>query len=182
MKKFSIGLILLFVGFAAQAQSKIGTIDAEYILSQMPESTDINKQLEDYNKELQADLQKDINDYQAAVKEYQTVSDSLSETALKEKQSKIVELENNIKGFRQKASVMLQMRRNELTKPLYGKIDAAMQKVIADEGYTQIFHASAQGLAYSRAEDDITDKVMKIMGVTPKPAPAQDSTSTSQNK
>lgn len=168
------------MGMAVQAQSKIGTIDAEYILAQMPESTDINKQLEDYNKELQADLQKDITDYQDAVKEYQTVSDSLTETALKEKQSKIVELENNIKGFRQKASVMIQMKRNELTKPLYEKIDAAMQKVIADEGFTQIFHAGAQGLAYSRAEDDITDKVMKIMGVTPKPAPAQDT--ASQNK
>ncbi|AVR43938.1 outer membrane chaperone Skp [Christiangramia fulva] len=180
MKKFSIGLILLFVGLAAQAQSKIGTIDAEYILAQMPESIDINKQLENYNKELQGELQKNINDYQSLVKEYQAATDTLTEASRKEKESKIIELENDIKNFRQKASVMMQMRRNELTNPLYDKIDAAMKKVIAQEGYTQIFHANATGLAYSRAEDDITEKVMKIMGVTPKPAPAQDS--ASQNK
>lgn len=181
MKQFSIGLLLLFVGFAAQAQSKIGTIDAEYILAQMPESTDINKQLEDYNKELQGELQNTINDYQTAVKDYQASNDTLTDASRKEKQAKIVELENDIKNFRQKASVMIQMKRNELSGPLYEKIDAAMQKVIADEGYTQIFHAGAQGLAYSRAEDDITERVMKLMGVTPKPAP-QAADSTAQNK
>ncbi len=180
MKQFSIGLLLLFVGFAAQAQSKVGTIDAEYILAQMPESTSINKQLEDYNKELQGELQNNINQYQTLVKEYQASTDSLTDASRKEKESKIMELENDIKNFRQKASVMIQMKRNELTGPLYEKIDVALKKVIADEGYTQIFHASASDLAYSRPEDDITDKVMKIMGVTPKPAPQQDS--TAQNK
>lgn len=180
MKQFSIALLLLFVGFAGQAQSKIGTIDAEYILAQMPESTDINKQLEDYNKELQGELQNTINEYQTAVKDYQASNDTLTDASRKEKQAKIVELENDIKNFRQKASVMMQMKRNELSGPLYEKIDAAMKKVIANKGYTQIFHASATDLAYSRPEDDITEEVMKIMGVTPKPAPQTDT--TAQNK
>ena len=60
---------------------------------------------------------------------------------------------------------MMQMKRNELTGPLYDKIDKAMKEEIEEEGFTQIFHAGASGLAYSTTEDDITLKVMSKLGV-----------------
>lgn len=177
MKRISLGILLLFIAFSANAQSKIGTIDAEYILSQMPENTEVNKGLEEYNKQLQGDLETSIKEYETLVKDYQATGEDLEEEARKEKENKIIELENEIKGFRQKAGVMMQVKRNELTGPLYEKIDAAMKEVIAEGGYTQIYHAGASGLAFSRAEDDITLKVMEKMGVEPKqPQPAAENT------
>lgn len=177
MKRISLGILLLFIAFSANAQSKIGTIDAEYILSQMPENTEVNKALETYNKELQADLEASIKEYETLVKDYQANSESFEDTIRKQKEDKIIELENGIKGFRQKASVMMQMKRNDLTGPLYDKIDKAMQEVITEDGFTQIFHAGASGLAYSRAEDDITLKVMDKLGIEPKePQPAAENT------
>ena len=173
MKRISIALLLMFVAFSANAQSKIGTIDAEYILAQMPENMEVGKQMEAYNEELQADLKTNIGEYETLVKDYQETNAGLTEDAKKEKESKIIGLENDIKNFRQKASVMMQMRRNELTGPLYEKIDAAMKEVINAEGYTQIFHAGGNGIAYSRTEDDITLKVMKKMGIEPKASAEQ---------
>lgn len=177
MKRVILGILLLFIAFSGKAQSKIGTIDAEYILSQMPDNTEVNKNLETYNKELQEDLKANIQEYETLVKEYQDTSESLEEEARKEKESQIIELENDIKGFRQKASLLIQMRRNELTGPLYEKIDVAMKKIILEEGFTQIFHAGASGLAFSRAEDDITLKVMDELGIEAKdPKPAVENT------
>ncbi|MCM8568039.1 OmpH family outer membrane protein [Gramella jeungdoensis] len=177
MKQLSLGILLLFIAFSANAQSKIGTIDAEYILSQMPENTEVNAGLDAYNKELQGELQTNIKEYEALVKDYQDTSADLTEEEKKEKESKIIELENNIKGFRQKASVMMQMKRNELTGPLYEKIDKAMKEVIAEEGFTQIFHSGASGLAFSRVEDDITLKVMDKLGIEPQdPQPEPENT------
>ena len=170
MKRLSLAILMMLVAFSSNAQSKIGTIDAEYILSQLPETVEVNNSLKTYNEELQADLNSTIQEYEGLVNEYQESVASLEEEAKKEKENKIIELENSIKGFRQKASVMMQMKRNELNGPLYEKIDAAMQKIISAEGYTQIFHSGASGLAFSRAEDDITEKVMKELGVEPKPA------------
>ncbi|GAA4318781.1 hypothetical protein GCM10023115_44800 [Pontixanthobacter gangjinensis] len=167
----------MFFAFSSNAQSKIGTIDAEYILSQMPENTDVSQGLESYNKELQSDLESSIKEYETMVKDYQANSETYSDTLKKQKEDKIIELENNIKGFRQKAGVMMQMKRNELTGPLYEKIDKAMQEVIAEEGYTQIFHAGSNALAFSRVEDDITLKVLKKLGIEPKdPKPAAENT------
>ena len=171
MKRISLSILLMILAFTSNAQSKIGTIDAEYILSQLPETADMNKSLEEYNQKLQADLENNIKQYETLVKNYQTNAADLDEEAKKDKEQEIIELENNIKGFRQKATVMLQMKRNELTGPLYDRIDVAMQKVIMEEGYTQIFNTTgASGLAYSRVEDDITDKVIKELGIVVKPA------------
>ncbi|MGA8855023.1 MAG: OmpH family outer membrane protein [Christiangramia sp.] len=169
MKRISLGILLLFIAFSANAQSKIGTIDAEYILAQMPENTQVNTSLETYNEKLQADLKTNIQEYESLVKDYQETGKDLEEEARRKKEDTIIGLENDIKGFRQKATVMMQMKRSELTGPLYEKIDAAMKKVIAKEGYTQIFHAGASGLAFSSEENDITDKVMKELGLEPKP-------------
>lgn len=177
MKRISLGILLLFIAFSTNAQSRIGTIDAEYILAQMPENIEVNKALEEYNKQLQGDLETSIKEYETLVKDYQTTNEDLEEEARKEKETKIIELENEIKGFRQKAGVMMQVKRNELTGPLYEKIDAAMKQVIAEGRYTQIFHAGASGLAFSRVEDDITQQVMEKMGVEPKqPQPAAENT------
>ena len=143
----------------------------------MPENTEVNKGLETYNKELQGDLETTIKEYETLVKDYQANNESFTDTVKKQKEDKIIELENSIKGFRQKASVMMQMKRNELTGPLYQKIDEAMKEVIAEEGFTQIFHAGASGLAFSRVEDDITLKVMDKLGIEPKePQPAPENT------
>ncbi|MDT0644694.1 OmpH family outer membrane protein [Zunongwangia sp. F363] len=176
MKKTGLLFTLLFVSVMASAQTKTGTIDADYILSQMPEITNVNKGLEEYNTELQADLQKNIDSYEGLVGDYQENNTSFTDEQKKQKETEIIGLENEIKGFRQKASVMLQMKRNELTKPLYEKIDAAMRKVIAAEGYTHILNAGGNSLAFASEEYDITLKVMKEMGISapaPAPAPAQ---------
>ena len=160
-------LLIAFLTFSifASAQTKVGTIDTDYILSQMPEMEAVNKGLETYDKELQQDFQANVKQYDTLVKTYQANAESLAAEARQESESKIIELENQIKQFRQRAQLMMQMRRNELTNPLYKKIDAAMRAVIEEEGFTQILHAGGNSLAFSAEEYDITEKVMNKMGI-----------------
>lgn len=166
MKKFIALFSLALISFTSSAQSKIGTIDAEYILAQLPEMTQVNEGMKTYNEELQKELEATIAKYETQVKDYQESNATLSEEDRKTKESEIISLENDIKSFRQKASVMMQMRRNELTKPLYDKINEAMQQVIQEDNYTHIFHAGGNALAFAEAESDITEKVMAKLGVT----------------
>ncbi|MDX1427085.1 MAG: OmpH family outer membrane protein [Salegentibacter mishustinae] len=160
-------LLIAFLTFSifASAQTKVGTIDTDYILSQMPEMEAVNKGLETYDKELQQDFQANVKQYDTLVKTYQANAESLAADARQESESKIIELENQIKQFRQRAQLMMQMRRNELTNPLYKKIDAAMRAVIDEEGFTQILHAGGNSLAFSAEKYDITEKVMTKMGI-----------------
>lgn len=170
MKKIVFALALFLITLSTQAQSKIGTLDADYVLSQLPEIEEVNKGLETYNSELQKNLDSTITKYEVLIKDYQENSASLSEEDKKTKEGDIISLENDIKGFRQKASVMLQMRRNELTQPLYEKINAAMLEIVAEEGFTQIIHSGSNALAFSIQEADITVKVLEKLGIKVDPA------------
>lgn len=169
---------MLCFSLMATAQTKVGTIDADYIISQMPEAADVNQGLKDYNTQLQNEMDQTIKKYDSIVKNYQAVSADLNDEAKKQEQSKIIGLENDIKSFRQKASVMMQMKRNELSQPLYKKIDKAMREVIAEEGYTQILHAGGNSLAYADERYDITEKVMKKLGIKIDTTTAQQATQT----
>lgn len=168
MKNLILVLAVLFFGLNAQAQTKVGTIDAEFILQQMPEMAQVQEGVTAYNTELQDTLQADIKKYEGLVAEYQKNNTTYTEEEKATKETEIIGLENQIKNFRQKASVLLQLRNNELAKPLYLKIDEAMKAVIKEGGYTHIWNGTATGLAYADAKYDITDAVMAKMGITVK--------------
>lgn len=168
MKKIILLLALLLVGISSQAQTKTGTIDAEYILSLMPEISQVETNLQEYNKQLQEELQQTIKKYEDLVTEYQANAATYSEEEKAKKESEIIALENEIKNFRQKASVLIQMRRNELTQPLYQKIDEAMQTVIREQNYTHIFNLSGAGgnnIAFADPNFDITAAVMAKLNI-----------------
>ena len=168
MKNIIVVLAILITGSSLHAQTKIGTIDADFILQQMPEMAQVEEGLKTYNLELQEELKSSVKQYEEMVSVYQTNVETFNEEEKKSKEDEIITLENEIKNFRQKASVLMQMRNNELTQPLYLKIDGAMKAIIADQGYTQILNTSANGLAFADEKYDITDAVMKKLGVTAK--------------
>lgn len=165
MKKHILVLTVLLTGILTQAQTKVGTIDAEFILGQLPEIASVEEGLKTYNTELQEELQKNITSYEELIADYQANNTTLAEEEKATKETEIMGLENDIKNFRQKASVLLQMRRNELTKPLYDKIDVAMKQVITEQKYTQIINSSANALAFADPAYDITDAVLEKLGV-----------------
>ena len=165
MKNILLALAIFITSINIQAQTKVGTIDAEYILAQMPEVSTVEEGLKTYNLKLQGDLQASIAKYEELVASYQANTATFTEEEKTTKESEIISIENDIKSFRQKASTLMQLRRNELTQPLYLKIDEAMKAIIAEENYTQIFNTSINGLAYADEKYDITDAVMKKLGI-----------------
>tara|TARA_R100000935_G_scaffold10034_2_gene20018 strand:- start:84 stop:596 length:513 start_codon:yes stop_codon:yes gene_type:complete len=165
MKNIVLALAIFITGISLQAQSKIGTIDAEFILGQMPEIPTVEESLKTYNLKLQEDLQVTLKKYEELIADYKSNSTTFTEEIKVEKESEILSLENDIKNFRQKASVLIQVKRNELTQPLYEKINTAMRTIVAEQKYTQIFNTSVNGLAYSDEKFDITQAVMTKLGI-----------------
>lgn len=165
MKNILVALAILLTSVSLNAQTKVGTIDAEFILAQMPETKTVEEDIKAYNLKLQEELQNTIKKYEELVAAYQTDNATLSEEEKGTKESEIISVENDIKNFRQKATVLMQVRRNELTQPLYMKIDAAMKTIIEKEKYTQIFNTSINGMAYADEKFDITDAVLAKLGI-----------------
>ncbi len=166
MKNFILSIAVFTTVLFSQAQTKVGTIDADYILGNMPEMASVEQGLQTYSANLQSQMEESVKKYDSLISEYKAKNESFSEEQLKTKQQEIITVENDLKTFKQKASMMLQMKKNELTQPLYAKIDAAMKQVIEAQKYTQILNASTNGLAYADPRFDITDAVLSKLGIT----------------
>ena len=62
-----LNIIFLFICITGFSQTKVGTINVDYIVSLMPELEDVKKDVEAYSKTLDADLQKKVTDYKAKI-------------------------------------------------------------------------------------------------------------------
>ncbi|AXT53416.1 OmpH family outer membrane protein [Aquimarina sp. BL5] len=165
MKNILFPILLLIISAQTIAQSKVGTIDSEFILSKLPELTKVQEDLKAYNTKLEGDLKVKVDDYQAKVKAYQESVATMTEPMKKTKQEEIIALENDITKFRQNGSQLVQIEQNRLLQPLYTKIGTALEEIAKAEGYTQVLTITTSGLAYIDPKFDLTKTVMTKLGI-----------------
>jgi len=160
MKYLSILLLAILTSFQLNAQSKVGTIDIDYIVSVMPQLEQVNKDVKAYSDELENQLQVKITKYQVLVKVYQENEASYDETVIKERQDEIIALEQDIQKFQKNATSLVQIRQNELVNPLYQLIGEAMNTIAEEGKFTQVFTIN-NSIAYLDPKLDITLAVIE---------------------
>ncbi len=165
MKKLSIIIIAIIFSIQLNAQSKVGTVDIEYILSTMPQLDQLRADVKSYNDGLENQSKLKIKTYQTLIDSYQQNESSYTEAIKKEKQSEIIALENDIKKFQQNSNKLAQLKQDELVQPLYQMIGEALNTVSKAENFTQVFTIN-NNIVYLDPNMDLTLKVMKKMGLT----------------
>jgi outer membrane protein len=163
-----IKLFFLFVSISSFAQSKVGTIDIDFIITKMPEITNVQKQLEDYKAELDLDFNKNMDVYNALIKTYTDNEVTFTIAVKKQKQDEIVAAENDLGKFQQNGTKLMSIRRDALLQPLYQKIGSALGKVAEENAYTQVFQIE-ENLVYLDDKFDLTIQVLKVLGVEIEP-------------
>jgi len=155
---------ILFLCITGFSQTKVGTIDVDLILSKMPEIKKVQTDVEAYGKQLDSDLSKKIEEYQSLVDIYKTGEANFTDTQKTEQQKKIIASENDINAFQQNATKLINLKRDEVMKPLYNKIRVALDKIALQEGYTQILQLDAS-IVFITEKYDITKAVITELGL-----------------
>jgi len=158
-------ILFLFITITGVSQSKVGTVDVDFILSNMPELPAIQKQIEEYGKELDAEFNKNLEAYNALVKEYTDGEVGFTIAQKKTKQEEIVNSESELNKFQQNGSKLINLRRDDLLRPLYQKIGVSLEKIAAAEGYTQVLQLDNL-VVYADNAYDITLTILKDLGIT----------------
>lgn len=172
MKKIILSLLtLLSIGFAASAQ-RFAYVDTEYILGNIPEYNDAQKQLDSIAADWQADIDKQYKDIDALYKKYQNEQVLLTEEMKQQRMKEIQDKEKSVKDF-QKAKFGYQgelfQKRQELVKPIQDKVYDAIQKLAVLKAYDVIFDKSGSTtLLFTSEKLDVSDAVITSMGYTPK--------------
>lgn len=172
MKKF-VTIVLITAGLfgfshIANAQ-KIGYISADEVIQLMPEAAAIQTQLDEFQQSLykNADDQKTaLNEaVQKFYKDSATMSPSLKEVKRTDLQKQVADLS----GMDQKIQSQFEQKRQELSLPIQKKLQAAIEDVAKENGYTYVFPREA--LIYMPPTSDIGPLVRKKLGLKEPAAP-----------
>ncbi|UAM99506.1 OmpH family outer membrane protein [Polaribacter litorisediminis] len=162
--KFTI-LFIAFISSAAMAQSKVGTIDSDYIINIMPEAKIVIERSQEYGARLDSTFSIKMEDYKKRVKDFRAKEKEMGELMKKVLVDELTALEQDVKKFQENGNKLMQLKRNELMVPLYKKLNEAVTEIAKEEGYSQIFTKAGNQFAYIDENFDITKLVMKKLGI-----------------
>ena len=154
---------------AQQAPLKIGYTSVDYVLSQMPESKQIESDLKAYSSQLEAQLKSKIADYQTKAEAYQKGASAMTEVVRADKEKELTGLQGSIQEFQRSADNSLQQKQQTLLKPALDKLQKTIDAVATENGYTYVLNSDGASpvLLHGPKEGDISDMILKKMGVTP---------------
>lgn len=143
------------------AELKIGYVQVDKILKEAPQTAVSGKKLEKEFSPKTTELDQLRDKIQAK-------ENNLSKNALTLKESDRREQERDIEAmkieFQRKQRALredINSRKNEELSKLQDEINTAVKKVAEAENYDLIVYS---GVAYAKAEIDLTDKVLKSLG------------------
>lgn len=178
--KFLIAILAL-IGLATaniNAQQKIGYISLDYILAQMPEAKQVETELTATKTQYDNMYQSKVKDFQTKLADYEKNGATMADVIKADREKELQGLQGSIEEFRQNSSTSLQKKQAQLLQPLLKKVEENMHAAAKENGYAFVFNYDAgQGTTpiVLHAPDDanISDLILKRMGITPKPlAPA----------
>jgi outer membrane protein len=164
-----LGLVALVLCSAtAQAQVKIGYTNIEIVLSLMPETQQINKELETFEGKLQVKQSYAQSKYE----EYQTKTEKNLWNTPQEKtaaEEELKKLESEIRDFAQDAENQVVQKRQTLLSPVLEKLQTAINDVAKANGYTFVLNAGSSGsvstVLFAPDEDNLTERLLKHLNI-----------------
>jgi outer membrane protein len=158
-------LFIAFISTLTIAQSKVGTIDSEYIIGLMPESKMVIALTEAYGAKLDSSFSIKVEDFKAKLEDYKLKEKDMGELEKKTIQKELSGLDQDIQNYQKTGNTLMGLRRDELMRPLYTKLSKAISIVSKENGYTQILTATGNEFAYVDAKFDITELVLTKLEV-----------------
>jgi outer membrane protein len=178
MKKVVVIIAIISAAFASQAQTpvKMGYADIEYIISQMPEAKQIDAELKSTQTQLRNQLDTKAKEFQTKLADYQANQGTMLEAVRANTERELQMLQSNLEKLQQDAQTTIQNKQTQLLQPVYDKVEKAIAEVAKENGFTFILSNQIGGLnvvLYADEKAEVSDLVLKKLGVTPKPQTSQ---------
>ena len=173
MKKLLIaGLLLLGVVIAtnkAGAQTKIGYINLGLLVQQLPETKAVQDKINAYSKQFLDQLTTMNTDFQVKVKDYDAHKSTMTDASRTATEGQLSDMQKRMQEYSNNSQQQVEAKSNELAKPLFDKVKAAVTQVAKEKGYSYVINSSAaQGnelLLVSPPGDDLTADVKTKLGI-----------------
>lgn len=147
-----------------RAQAKIGYVDSETIIQQLPEAQDAQRQLDGIVAEWQIESQKMQSEWERKYEDYDKKKLIMTDQTRAETERQLMELDKKIAAYRNEKfgqNGEMFKKQDELMKPVQDRVFNAIQDVALEEDYDFVFDKSGDILLlYTNEEYDLTQKVL----------------------
>jgi len=163
---FSLAVILFSCSLAfAQTAQKLGYVDSQTILTQLPESIKAQGDLDALTNKWTAQLDSMTQAYQSNLANYQKQANTMPDDKKLTAQQNLIAQEQSLIDFRRQKFAQgtgeIYKKQEELFNPVKTKIYAAIEDVAKREGMQFVFDKSGDIiLLYADSAFDITFKVL----------------------
>ena len=161
---------------------KIGHTNLDYLMSCLPAAKQAASTLESFEKQLEQRLYAELGKLRQKEQAFQKGYETMTEAARNQKVAELQQLEVNLQQMQQDSRYQLVTKKENLYQPLYEEVQTAIEQVKQAHQYTHVFNTSMGGMPILLCADeeyDITDVVLKQLGVTP---PKKEEAPKRQNK
>lgn len=171
----------------AQAPLKIGYTSVEYVLSQMPESKQIESDLKAYGSQLEAQLKSKQTAFQTKLDAYQKGGAAMTPVVKADTEKELQTMQQGLQEFSSTAQQSMQQKQQALLRPVLDKIQKTIDAVAEENGYTYVLNSDSGSnpvLLHGPKDGDVSDIILKKMGITPtvgSPAPSTQSAKAPSN-
>ena len=169
MKKlFRVALVagcMLLAGSFAKAQSKIGYIAFEELVSQMPKAKAVNTSLQTYQKQFTDQLQALYAEIQSKAGEYDKTKATMTDAVRITKETELQDMQKRFQDTQNNFAQQVETKKNELVKPLIDEARTAINAVAKEKGYTYVIDSGTTNLIVSPAGDDLMAAAKVKLGI-----------------
>jgi outer membrane protein len=145
------------------AQSKIGYISTEELVSIMPETAKADSNLQQYRGALIQNAQDKQSALESAIEKFNKDSLTMTSAVKDVRRNELQKMLQDLQAEDQRIQQQLQQRQQELITPINRKAFDAIQSVAKENGYTYIFEKGA--LLVAPPADDVLPLVAKKLNV-----------------
>ncbi|MEE0982669.1 MAG: OmpH family outer membrane protein [Bacteroidales bacterium] len=167
MKKYLVVLLLTVLSLGGYAQ-KYACVDTEYILSNVPEYKQAQKELEEVSVQWQKEVEVKFQAVDRLYKAFQAEAVILPADLKAQKENEIIAAEKEAKNLQKQRfgnDGDLAKKRSELVKPIQDRIYNAIEKVAQEKNYSVVFDkAGGATILYVDNKTDISDLVLAELG------------------
>jgi len=163
-------LISLLPLFVSAQQLKVGIMDPDRVMMSLPETQEIQQQLEQYNQQMEelfvgeyTTWMDEINRYEQAIEE-----GTLAGQAREAEEQRLIEKEEELENLERRIQMQIQNRQNELINPIMQRVEQALEVAAEEHDLDYVLNTQTSmgdPLIYYASERsvDITDRVIEIL-------------------
>jgi outer membrane protein len=168
MKKNTLLLVAMLLTGTLTFAQKFACVDTDFILNNMPEYKQAQKELNDLSIQWQSEVEAKFKEIDKMYKAFQAEVVLLPDDLKTKRENEIIAVEKEVKTLQKQRfgnEGDLAKKRAELIKPIQDKVFNAIEKIAQEKNYGAVFDkAGGSSILYIDSKTDVSDLVLGELG------------------